>query len=1384
MKQCCSLGRDGFLFSVFRRFTAAACALVLAVGLMPLAPAYGEEAPASDAGGAAASAEALLSAGPYVEGEALVVYQADAAPQRLRSLDASVPLAAAGFSVEDAWDFSGVDAAADESDAMVPQGANTFALGNESAGQNSGIDASILRVTKPGATTASLLEELGNMEGVLAAAPNYVHERVEDPVLGEDATAQFDAASAVLLAQDGAAQDAAASGSAPELPTLPGTDVLPVNGAAGSATNDPLASLQWSLDNNIVSSEGVAANSDVDFASVCQQAQSGKETIVAVLDDGADYTHEDLKDAMWSNPGTIEGLPGSAGSHGFDFVSGDDDPRPEAGDFHGTHCAGIVAAASNNGVGVSGVSPNTKIMAFRIGGADTGDNMSDGAVLASYEFLLRAKLAGENVVAASNSWGGVVSPVTEYAINQAGRAGVLTVFAAGNDDVDTNSIDEDKVAYGLSESPYVLMAAATSPLGMYASYTNHGENVVDVAAPGSMVLSTVVDDTFQPAVAKTLDEAANTPGEHSLYYHNMADLRQGNATIALSNGSGKRPDQSRLSAKTGIGLDGRSALRVSVENMTEDECVNVYWSIENPFKNMTWEQARRVCFSVLPGVAVATGKASNSAVDVDVWPLLMDDAGRYLLNGNTIAAVTDNLGGEPAKLASEKAFDGIRNADTLLVGAQVWATLDKVSAGAGTASFTLTDFGIGFADGQRYRYASGTSMACPLVAGAVGLLASVYPEESALEVRGRIVGGTKGLHDAASKDYPACIENWDRYGNPKQTASNGTLDLSKALGGDVHPNTWGARAADDGAAVELRGYRLDRTTSLSIDGVAVDGLLWQASADGSTLTVRQPDLLDGGRHAVEVSDGEASHRGAYALPLVDQTSAFQKVIDMPDALLPGQAGFDSGILVAAADRLFCLDSKGRYLYSYDPEGSGGWTACQAPVDAGFTALDFRADTTAAYADGKLYATVQYDQETGDKEKPAMLTLAVISYDIATDAWDADRLVFATSSPGQPGGYFPSIALAACKGNVYLTLGGASTRTFMCLDPRTEGGGPVAIDDESDPDGSFRLLRSARSVSLVAVGGELRFLGYVSEGIDAASGKERFALAVGTYDGQTFGVLDVPANAPRFEEDDLDALLSYTSQAVAATGDSLVLTGASADGLGATYQVNCETGEWTSLGVRAPGDGKAAVSTACFFQGTYYVLAASEGAQDAPATALYCLPEEVPLAANDHVASAQAGEGGTVEVTYGFGAQAAMRAANDARAGASSQVARVALGDTVTWTAVPSAGYEFAGWYDGEGALVGKDASYSQPVTSDVTLSARFAPVAGPGPDPGPGPEPGPTPTTLPGVDTMAKPLASTGDNIGFVAIAFATALVFGCAVCALLITSCRLRERRASRKLF
>ena len=122
-------------------------------------------------------------------------------------------------------------------------------------------------------------------------------------------------------------------------------------------TNDENADVQWALQND----GHFAGTAGDDIKPITTSSE--EEKVIAIVDTGVDYTNEDLVNMMWENPFDEETLPGK---HGYDFVNDDDDPMDDFG--HGTHCAGIAAAETNNGVGISGAvvgASNIKIMALK-----------------------------------------------------------------------------------------------------------------------------------------------------------------------------------------------------------------------------------------------------------------------------------------------------------------------------------------------------------------------------------------------------------------------------------------------------------------------------------------------------------------------------------------------------------------------------------------------------------------------------------------------------------------------------------------------------------------------------------------------------------------------------------------------------------------------------------------------------------------------------------------------------------------------------------------------------------------------------------------------------------------------------------------------------------
>jgi subtilisin family serine protease len=234
-------------------------------------------------------------------------------------------------------------------------------------------------------------------------------------------------------------------------------------------------------------------------------AWGDRNIVVAVIDSGVDYTHEDLAGNMWVNAGEIPDNGIDDDNNGFvDDVYGadvvgstyDHDGDPQDDNGHGTHVAGIIAAQGNNGLGIIGVAPNTQIMAIKAAqysGALTSTDISEG--------ILYAYQQGADII--NMSFGGSGRTVlTEEALAVAFSNAVL-IAAAGNDGK-PNQICGDlpyKVSYPAAY-PYVLGVMAEAEfvnsttgdwLTGFSNWDCTAKNGLEyeVMAPGGDILSTI-----------------------------------------------------------------------------------------------------------------------------------------------------------------------------------------------------------------------------------------------------------------------------------------------------------------------------------------------------------------------------------------------------------------------------------------------------------------------------------------------------------------------------------------------------------------------------------------------------------------------------------------------------------------------------------------------------------------------------------------------------------------------------------------------------------------------------------------------------------------------------------------------------------------------------
>ncbi len=263
-----------------------------------------------------------------------------------------------------------------------------------------------------------------------------------------------------------------------------------------TAPNDPMFIEQWALNNT--GADGGTRRADIDALEAWQTTTGSEEVVVAVLDTGVDYTHEDLRENMWTRPANVpayvdDELGQFNDLHGYNGTDNESDPMDDNG--HGTHCAGIIGAEGDNGLGVVGINWKVKIMPLKFLGRG-GFGSTDDAI-AAINYAIDRKKAGVNVRIISASWGSRArSKALEDTIRAAGEAGILFVAAAGNDGSDNDKRGHFPSNYDL---PNVLSVAALDRTDALASFSNFGGKTVHVAAPGKDILSTWLNNGYREA---------------------------------------------------------------------------------------------------------------------------------------------------------------------------------------------------------------------------------------------------------------------------------------------------------------------------------------------------------------------------------------------------------------------------------------------------------------------------------------------------------------------------------------------------------------------------------------------------------------------------------------------------------------------------------------------------------------------------------------------------------------------------------------------------------------------------------------------------------------------------------------------------------------------
>ena len=268
---------------------------------------------------------------------------------------------------------------------------------------------------------------------------------------------------------------------------------------AVATPNDPGFPSLWGLLNVGQPVSGIfgTPGADIKATDAWDLTTGSTANVVAVIDTGIDYTHGDLAANVWSAPAeytvTLGGVSITcpAGSHGFNAIARTCNPMDD--NNHGTHVSGTIGAVGNNGLGVAGVNWTTRIIGGKF--LNASGSGSTANAIDTIEFLIQTKAAfaasaGANIRVLNNSWGGgAFSTALQNAIANAHANDMLFVAAAGNAAVNTDVFPFYPAGYDV---PNVISVAATDNRDLLSGFSNYGATTVDLAAPGSSILSTVV----------------------------------------------------------------------------------------------------------------------------------------------------------------------------------------------------------------------------------------------------------------------------------------------------------------------------------------------------------------------------------------------------------------------------------------------------------------------------------------------------------------------------------------------------------------------------------------------------------------------------------------------------------------------------------------------------------------------------------------------------------------------------------------------------------------------------------------------------------------------------------------------------------------------------
>jgi serine protease len=292
--------------------------------------------------------------------------------------------------------------------------------------------------------------------------------------------------------------------------------------------NDASFTQQWAHNNT--GQSGGTVDADIDAPEAWEVTTGGTTVqgdviVVAVIDGGFQANHPDLVDNYWINTAEIPGNGIDDDANGYiDDVNGwnaynNNGSIPS--DQHGTHVAGIIGAKGNNGIGVSGVNWNVKIMRV------AGSSGNTATVVSAYAYVAKQRkiynetngAQGAFVVSTNSSFGVNQQHASSYPIwcafyDTLGTLGILNAGSVPNLGI---NIDVEGDIPGTCPSIYMIGVTNTTRTDTRNSGAGYGAINVDIGAPGTQIYSTVTGSTYSSMTGTSM-AGPQVAGAIGLYY--------------------------------------------------------------------------------------------------------------------------------------------------------------------------------------------------------------------------------------------------------------------------------------------------------------------------------------------------------------------------------------------------------------------------------------------------------------------------------------------------------------------------------------------------------------------------------------------------------------------------------------------------------------------------------------------------------------------------------------------------------------------------------------------------------------------------------------------------------------------------------------------------